>query len=80
MCCRLRLARCSRCGAAQALQLLFELLIAILQFLDRPGELAHLRLQAVDARDEIGFGHLRVSSTGPQRARHYKYRNGRQGS
>jgi hypothetical protein len=56
----------------QALQFLLELLIAILQFLDRAGEFAHLRLQAVDARDEVGLGHLRVSSAGPQRARHHE--------
>jgi hypothetical protein len=59
------------CGA-QALHFLLELLIAKLQFLDRAGELAHLRLQAVDARHEVGAGHLRVCGSGPQRARHDK--------
>jgi hypothetical protein len=56
--------------AAQALHFLLKLLVAILQFLDRAGELAHLRLQAVDARDEVGARHLRVRGAGPQRARH----------
>ena len=60
-------ARRRRTGTAgtKALHFLLELLIAILQFLDRAGELADARLQAVDARDEVGVRHLGVSGTGP---------------
>ena len=57
------------CFLLQPPDLLLELLIAILQLLDRAGQLADLRLQAVKARDEVGFGQLRVSATGPQHAR-----------
>jgi hypothetical protein len=63
-----------RCGGgsrgAQALHLLLELLIAVLQLFHGAGEFAHLRLQPVNARDEVGAGHLRVRGAGPQRARH----------
>jgi hypothetical protein len=61
-----------RSRGAQALYFLLELLITILQFLDRAGELAHLRLQTVDAGDEVSAGHLRVRGAGPQRARQYE--------
>jgi hypothetical protein len=64
---RIRTGRAGRRGA-QALQFLLELLIAILQFLDRAGELAHLRLQPVDPGDEVGLGHLCVCGAGTQRA------------
>jgi hypothetical protein len=55
-------------SAAQALNFLLELLITVLQLLDRAGEFAHLRLQAIDARNEVRLRVLRLRGTGPQRA------------
>ena len=72
MCGRRRCGNSAWSRGAQALHFLLELLITILQFLDRAGELAHLRLQTVDTRDEVGAGHLRVRGAGPQRARHHE--------
>ena len=44
--------------ALEPLQLLFELLIAVLQLFHIAGEVADRGLEAVDAGDEIGGGYL----------------------
>ena len=51
----------------QALHLLLELLVTVLQLLDAAGELADRRLEAADAGDEVGVGHLRTRGA---RAKH----------
>ena len=54
------------------MHLLLEQLVAVLQFLDCAGEIAQRR-EAVDARQQVGFRHLRVGGAGPQRARERSY-------
>jgi hypothetical protein len=47
--------------ALQALQLLLELLIAVLKLLDLPGQHAHLLLDLLEPHDDVGARHLRRS-------------------
>jgi hypothetical protein len=49
-----------RARLLQPRELLFELLVAVLQLLVRAGELAHLVLEPVDPHHEFGFRHLRA--------------------
>ena len=57
----------------QALHLLLELLVTILQLLDAAGELADRRLEAADAGDEVGVGHLRTRGARAKHARKKGY-------
>src|ERR1700722_13260252 len=71
---RLRWRRRERPGGGlacvlQRAKLLLELLIAVLQLLPRAGELTPPLLEAVDAGQKVGLGHLRASGTAPQRTK-----------
>jgi hypothetical protein len=52
----------------QALHLLLELLVTVLQLFEAAGELADRSLEAADAGDQIGVGHLRARGTSAKRA------------
>ena len=54
--------------ALEPLQLLLELLIAVLQLFHIAGEVADRGLEAVDAGDEIGGGHLGLGGAGAKHA------------
>jgi hypothetical protein len=60
----------------QVLHFLFELLIAILQLLDRAGEIAQLGFKMIDPRQQIGFRHLGMRSRGPHCERQGEQRSG----
>jgi len=47
------------------LHFLLELLIAILQLLDRAGEIADLGFEVIDTRHQVGVGGLCVGGAGP---------------
>ena len=58
----------ARCLCLQTLNLLLELLVAVLQLLDIAGELADRRFQATDTRHKVGIGHLSAGGPGAKRA------------
>jgi hypothetical protein len=53
----------------QLSNLLFELLVAVLQLLHRAGELSDGGLEAINASQKVGIRGLRAGGSGPKRTR-----------